>query len=127
MAWSTDRSALKTAIENLSYKLAPENKDVRDLKNLQNKIFSIRFIGLGSVELMTASKINYSHAVEIELGYVHNDDTQKATNETNFITIIETIAALSAFENFTEIPKFEKLDDKHSVGRILMHFGMDNN
>ena len=125
MSWLTDYTAITGLMDG--YSLIPENKEPEDAGEFGNKVYSIRRTGLGTVELMTNNGMTYTYKVMIRIRYLHNDATQRVTNETLFDTLCEAFASDSSFENWLSEPSIEKINNIYSVAQMEFLYGQDSN
>ena len=129
MSWAVDRAAIKSAIEGLSgYIIIPENKEPENAPGSHtNKAYSIRLQGSEDSTMFTGSAIIYVHSVEVLVRYLVVDDTIRATNESLFLTLQNTLSALASFINFNSEPSLEVIDNKYLVGTLDFQYGVGTN
>jgi len=129
MSWAADRATIKTAIEGLTgYIIIPENKKPEDAPGTHpHRAFSIALTGVDDPVMHTGRALVYVHSVEVLVKYLGVDDTIQATNESLFLTLQNTISALTGFINFNSEPTLEPMDNKHLLGTLDFQFGVDCN
>jgi len=129
MSWATDRATIKAAINGLSgYIIIPENKDPEEAPGTHShKAYSIGLVGIADPTMYAGGNVTYSHTVEVLVKYLGVDDTIQATNESLFLTLQNTISALTGFKGFNSDPALEPMDNKHLLGTVDFEFGIDCN
>ena len=129
MAWSNDRTTIVSAITtaNSNYSLIPGNEEPETTAATLNHLYySLKLIGVGTVNEHSSNIISFSHQVMLKTIYVGVDSTIRITNEGLFITLIKQIGKTGSFVGFVNDPTIEDLDDKHLMGTIEFLFGEDN-
>ena len=129
MSWAVDRAAIKSAIDGLtSYIIIPENKEPEEAPGTHpHRAYSLKLKGITDPVMYTGGNVVYTHSVEVLVKYLGVDDTIMVTNESLFLTLQNTISALTSFIGFNSDPSLEVMDEKHLIGTLDFQYGIDCN
>lgn len=126
MSWVTNKAILDAALEDLGYSEIPNNLKLRESPSSKiDKCYNYE-IEINT-ELYTGSTVISSDVITLEMGYLINSNSDKATAVDDFRDVMEAIAATSPFNQFTSSGTFERFEDdnKKMIATVQFIYGLE--
>lgn len=125
MSYSTYKSAFTTVLSNAGYSEIPRDKepDSQIATSFIHKGYSFKWKGMGQQELISDTGFQYTHIVELKIGYNIQPAANRDINAGLFETLIRSFATNVNFNNFIQDSLFEDIDETRQLATAKFYIG----